>query len=379
MPYGTSGTGGVTAASAGGALPLATSPLQTLTPQTLTAPSTGSLIQTTPLAGGTAADQIVNDVVTIIATIFEMAMGQSLDPASPLALAGTAAAGGGAGTAAVGQGIAADGRVLANTDPTRTTIVQIDSFTTDETGFNHGEEVGQTILAGSNAATTDLIQLDAGPSVAGIADNLEQVLARMDQGQDYDAINISLGADVGNADAARVQQLVDEFAARGVAVNISAGNDGPGVANGLATQNAFIVANTENGQLDAASGTGNVTAEGRTTSFATAAFTAQAAAAVNAGATLDSIRTSGPAAAAAGGGAGTLAAPPTAASGGASAITAEQRLAGQTTADANATALIQNALGVPATPAATPAAAPAADMTSMVMDLVMSLIRMILG
>lgn len=441
MPYGTSGAAGAGGATAA-ALAGSAAPTTLLQPTaTAAAPAlTGapSLLPTGTALGGSADQQLITDVVQIISTILELAMGQSTDLASspaalaasttlatpaaasttgtvvqtpagpatippvgqdPLSLMLAAGGGGGAIPLATGGAAAATGKVLANSDPTRTTIAQIDTFTPDNTGFNHGEEVGQAILANDpNAATTDLIQLDIGNGDAGaaIADNLQQVLTRMDQGQDYDAINISVGTDPNDPSNARIQALINEFTARGVAVNIAAGNNGPGDANGFNTPGAFVVQNTQNGQLSAASGPGNILSEGRTTSFATAAFTGQAAAAVNAGFSLDQIGNNGvasgtPAAALTAApiaAAPLLTAPPIGASlGGASALTADQRLAARTTADANATALIQNALGLPPTlgvpplttpSVATPAAAtaaPAAD--TGIMSMIMPIIQLI--
>ncbi len=386
MAYGSSGTGGIPAASL--TTPLA--PQAAITP----AVSVGAGAQTAGIFadGVNSRTALARDVVQVVCSILEMAMADSglgtgaLGGASDLAsVNGTAPA--------AGQGLAADGTVLANTDPTRTTIVQIDNFVADNTGFNHGQEVGNAILANSpNPANVDLIQLESGNNPAtlsaNIANNLQEVLTRMDQGQDYDAINISQTTDPNDPNNARIHDLINEFARRGVAVNIAAGNHGAGVTNGLNTDGAFVVQNTQGGQVAAESGLGNVSAEGRTTSFATAAFTGQAAAAVNGGANLSQIGNGGVATA----DAGLLATTgfssvglPTGLS--ASAVSPQDRLAIESTADNQATTLIQNALGLPQTAStanpllggttAATAPTPQADMASMMMTILKSIVQIL--
>ncbi len=157
----------------------------------------------------------------------------------------------------------------------RPKIVQIDNFTPDGDGFNHGAEVAETLTAGGDV---DLQQMDIsqGNSISG---SLQQVIAQVQAGEQVDAVNLSLQDLQGGPEAQETQQAIDTLVALGVPVIIAAGNGGRGSVNQLADNDAFIVESLDaNGQVNASSGQGNgFSAVARTTSFAAPQIALQAA------------------------------------------------------------------------------------------------------
>lgn len=186
-------------------------------------------------------------------------------------------------------------------DPNKITIAQIDTFFTDDQNFNHGEEIAKTLLAGGDesrlAGQINLIQyrvdgtgpLDTTMS-ARTGDALEDIIKRVKAGEDIDAVNMSLQDYRASADSARVQKLISQLADMNVAVDVAAGNAGPTLVNQLTTPDAFVVQSATNGQLNASSSLGNITAESSSTSFATANLTPRIAAMMNAGLSLNQVR-----------------------------------------------------------------------------------------
>lgn len=153
-------------------------------------------------------------------------------------------------------------------------IAQIDNFSDA-----HGNEIANTLKKGGADAglggKVDLLQFDinnGGPNkVANINAALSDIISRVQRGEKIDAVNISLQGD--GADTKQTSALVDQLISMGVPVAVAAGNNGPNVHNGLEGGNSFNVQSATNGQLNGTSGRGNITANGQTTSFATANLT----------------------------------------------------------------------------------------------------------
>ena len=159
---------------------------------------------------------------------------------------------------------------------TKPTVVEIDNFVTDSQGFNHGEQVAKTINA-NNDINVIKMDISSGDGYANVSNALDQVLARLKNGERIDAVNLSQQAYTENAKAAEIRAKLDQIAAMGVPVDVAAGNDGPNQTNVLVSAHSFSVASTTNGVVNASSGKGNVNAEASTTSFAAAEFTRQVA------------------------------------------------------------------------------------------------------
>jgi hypothetical protein len=165
----------------------------------------------------------------------------------------------------------------------RLRIAVIDDFSTDRTGFNHGESVEQEITRGGNV---DTVRFDrARQGQAGIAGSLEEIVQRVRNGEQIDAVNLSQAHFQATGDTQRVQSAVAELKNLGVPVAIAAGNNGPNQVNQLTSNNSFNVSNGT-----AQSGQGNITAQGRTTSFATANLVTQLAQLKSQGLSVDQIR-----------------------------------------------------------------------------------------
>lgn len=165
----------------------------------------------------------------------------------------------------------------ANTNTGRLKIAVIDSFVTQSNGFNHGEEISRILKSGGSDASLagkiDLLQFDVNRGsnrTDGIADALEDVIRRVQNGEKIDAVNISQQDFTADADTQRVQEAINRLKELNVPVAVAAGNEGAGAVNQLANNNAFVVSSTTNGLLNSSSGLGNIRAEGRSTSFATA-------------------------------------------------------------------------------------------------------------
>ncbi|MEB3285931.1 MAG: S8 family serine peptidase [Vampirovibrionales bacterium] len=171
------------------------------------------------------------------------------------------------------QAPATVGNEVAEADASRTTIAVIDNFKDDEDGFNHGETVAGIIESGGqtpeNADSIDTIRMDVsnedGESIndASIADSLDQLITRVQNGEDLDAVNLSLGTSDPNAENAdEIRAKVEELSALGVPVVFAAGNEGEGTRNALAPEDvAFSVEALRNGEREDYSSDGNLAAE----------------------------------------------------------------------------------------------------------------------
>lgn len=176
----------------------------------------------------------------------------------------------------------------------RLVIAQVDLFT----GSTHGNEIAQTLKSGggdpSLASRIDLLQFDigGGGSSQKTNDALKAIIQKVQNGEKIDAVNLSLTSFVNDASSQETRALVDQLGNLGVPVAIAAGNNGPNQENQLEGSTSFNVQSATNGKLNASSGRGNVTAEGRTTSFATANLAPILAAKRADGQTLSQIRAS---------------------------------------------------------------------------------------
>lgn len=158
----------------------------------------------------------------------------------------------------------------------RLKIAQIDTFAADNTGYNHGTDMARILRNGggdpSLAGRVDLMQFDiAGGNSAGkITSSLQNVLQRVQAGEQVDAVNISLTAFQNDGNTQQSRALIDQLSALGVPVVVAAGNNGPGQVNQLLGNGSFNVQSATNGRINPSSGRGNTTFGGRTTSVATA-------------------------------------------------------------------------------------------------------------
>ncbi|HEY9685872.1 MAG TPA: hypothetical protein V6C52_02730 [Coleofasciculaceae cyanobacterium] len=184
----------------------------------------------------------------------------------------------------------------------------IDIFTpnTADRNFNHGETTSGMILSGST--DTSLVgkmvihRYNVGQPAGSlpwqtddwagkIALVLETIIAKARLNPaSVDAVNVSLQDFDDTPNARRVRKRINELLLMGIPVAVAAGNLGPEARNTLMARNAFVVSSTEGGALRPESGKGNVRAEGRSTSFATAAVTPLLARARAEGKSLSEIR-----------------------------------------------------------------------------------------
>ncbi len=185
-------------------------------------------------------------------------------------------------------------------DPNRITVYQIDVFRPDNTGFNHGNAIADTLRGGGQtpglANQVTLKQIDVSGSnspeqfTRRVSSALQTVLAQAQSGQDVDAVNLSLQDFQATASIPEVRNLIGQLSAMGIPVVVSAGNGGPNQVNQLVGPGAFIVESMTNGMVNGNSGRGNIRANGRTTSFAAANLTPQIAQMINAGMTLQQVQ-----------------------------------------------------------------------------------------
>lgn len=170
-------------------------------------------------------------------------------------------------------------------------VAVIDDFTTDGSGFNHGNEIDGIIRSGG-AGTAGAVQDGSGVDTVrfninnggnrtrNIANSLDQIAQLAAQGQHFDAVNISQQDFANDADTAAVRQKIDLLQRQfGIPVVVAAGNNGQGVRNALAGSAAFVVENSVGGSNARANGSGggNVRSEGRFTSQAAANVSARVA------------------------------------------------------------------------------------------------------
>lgn len=174
-------------------------------------------------------------------------------------------------------GITNNATTLAGAPQQDANVVVIDNFTPDNTGFNHGQEMVNTILGGGNtpglAGKINVQAMDTGGSLSNVNQSLQQVLNRVKSGEKVNAVNLSLVDFTPDQFTGPIRQTISELSQAGVPVLVAAGNDGINQANVLAGDGALVVQSTTNGVLNASSGPGNIQSEGRTTSFATANLT----------------------------------------------------------------------------------------------------------
>jgi hypothetical protein len=205
-----------------------------------------------------------------------------------IALQNSAPAAGGAGNAGNSQSAGKGNGSLK--------IVQIDNFSADNTGFNHGQEMAKVLKNGGGdqglAGKVDLDQYNVagGNTNKKASDALRDVLQRVRNGEQVDAVHMPLQAFQQDGNTQEVKQLIEQLSAAGVPVVVAAGNEGPGKQNTLTGENSFNVQSATNGKVNGNSGKGNVTAEGRTTSFASANLAPILAAKKNAGLSLGQMK-----------------------------------------------------------------------------------------
>jgi hypothetical protein len=178
----------------------------------------------------------------------------------------------------------------------RLKIVQIDNFSADNTGFNHGQEMAKVLKNGggdqslSGKVDLDQYNVAGGNTTKKASDALRNVLQRVQSGEQVDAVHMPLQAFQQDGNTQEVKQLIDQLAAAGVPVVVAAGNEGPGKQNALTDDNSFNVQSATNGRVNGNSGKGNITSEGRTTSFASANLAPVLAAKKNAGLSLGQMK-----------------------------------------------------------------------------------------
>jgi hypothetical protein len=186
-------------------------------------------------------------------------------------------------------------------DQSKITVAQLDTFFTDNTGFNHGRDIAATIRQGGAtpqlAGDIDLLQYRVdgnGPLAATMANNtanaLQDVVKRVKNGQDIDAVNMSLQDFNPSAGAGQVRSLVQQLIQMNVPVLVAAGNAGPQMVNQLTTPSALVVQSATNGRRNANSGIGSIQGESSSTSFATAGLSPRIAAMANSGMTVQQIK-----------------------------------------------------------------------------------------
>lgn len=156
-------------------------------------------------------------------------------------------------------------------------VFVVDNFTPDNTGFNHGQEIVNTIINGGSRPElqghVNVQAIDTGGSLSNIQQALQQILTGVQNGERVNAVNLSLVDFTPDEFTEPIQQLITQLSGEGVPVLVAAGNDGIDNKNLLAGDGAIIVQSTTNGEVNANSGPGTVQSEGSTTSFATANLT----------------------------------------------------------------------------------------------------------
>lgn len=180
-------------------------------------------------------------------------------------------------------------------DPRQVTVAQLDDFNNQ-----HGANMASIIRQGGHepqlAGQTQLLQYQVidhqnpANSNNAIADALEDVIIRVQNGQDIDAVNMSLQSFGNDPGSARVRQRIEQLTRMNVAVLVAAGNEGAQNVNTLATPGALVVQSATGGVRNQSSGLGNIQSEGPYTSEATAALAPQVAAMMNAGMTVPQMR-----------------------------------------------------------------------------------------
>ncbi|MBX3166999.1 MAG: hypothetical protein KF760_06295 [Candidatus Eremiobacteraeota bacterium] len=141
-------------------------------------------------------------------------------------------------------------------------VAVVDDFSS---GSGHGQRIAGTIQQGSGAGVAGFDINNNG----GVSRALDQVIAAAQNGQHFDAVNLSQQNFQASQETAAVQQRIQVLQSMGIPVVVAAGNAGPNNTNQYAQGAAFVAAaNT------ADSGRGNVVGAGPTTSDAAANVTA---------------------------------------------------------------------------------------------------------
>lgn len=151
-------------------------------------------------------------------------------------------------------------------------IVQIDDFSSA-----HGQEIANTLTQDGDVSLEQYDISKGGNRLANISSSLDDLITRARNGEKIDAVNISQQNFDNSSLSNEVRRKIELLSDLGVPVAVAAGNGGPNQQNGLAANNSFNVASTTNGVRNRDSGLGNVSAEGQTTSFATANMATQLA------------------------------------------------------------------------------------------------------
>jgi hypothetical protein len=141
-------------------------------------------------------------------------------------------------------------------------VAVVDDFSS---GSGHGQRIAGTIQqqGGAGIAGFDI------NNNGGVSRALDQVIAAAQNGQHFDAVNLSQQNFQASQETAAVQQRIQVLQSMGIPVVVAAGNAGPNNTNQYAQGAAFVAAaNT------AESGRGNVVGAGPTTSDAAASVTA---------------------------------------------------------------------------------------------------------
>lgn len=236
------------------------STLPVTTPSPGTAQSMVTEVLNTQAAAAQANAQSASSLSNIVGLLSVMMSAVSQTTRPPTPAPAPAAAPRSAGSAA-----GAAGRQLK--------IVELDDFS-----VAHGNEIAKTLTRDGDV---DLERVDlsrgGGNRLASMSTALDNLIERARNGETIDAVNISQ-QDFGNSGlAGEVRRKIDLLSDLGVPVAVAAGNNGPNQKNSLTGTKSFNVMSTTNGTVNRTSGTGNVSAEGQTTSFATANLAVQLA------------------------------------------------------------------------------------------------------
>lgn len=141
-------------------------------------------------------------------------------------------------------------------------VAVVDDFSS---GSGHGQRMAGTIQQGSGAGTSGFDIANSG----GVSQALDNVISAAQNGQHFDAVNLSQQNFQASQETAAVQQRIQVLQSMGIPVVVAAGNAGPNNTNQYAVGAAFVA-----GANTADSGRGNVVGAGATTSDAAANVTA---------------------------------------------------------------------------------------------------------
>ena len=180
------------------------------------------------------------------------------------------------GAQALGQGW--NGLVAGANQQRPPVVAVIDDFVAGQGGYNHGQEIAG-IIERDGVATQRFNINDGNSREQNILRALDQVLAQAQAGQRVDAVNLSQASFQNSPLTAAIQQRIQALEGAGIPVVVAAGGNGANQANQLGRGASFVVENSGFGSEFRAndSGLGNIRAEGRFTSQATASVAAKVA------------------------------------------------------------------------------------------------------